>query len=253
MTLTIDIGNTMISFALLKGTTMKRVWSVETTLSKNSLKTKLKTLLERIKRNYPLINQVIICSVVPKIVPLIKSAVQQKFNIKPTLIGADRKVPIKNRYRNPRQVGQDRLVCAYAAMRLYGAPAIVIDFGTAITFDVVSGKGEYLGGIIVPGIRLSAESLFRKTAMLPKISIQTPRTLIGRDTQTSILSGIFYGYGALCGGLIEAISKPMKRKPKVILTGGYARLMRKFISKKIHTVDPDLVYKGMALLAHSES
>ena len=154
------------------------------------------------------------------------------------------KVPIKNKYRYPRQVGQDRLVGAYAARILYGSPAIVIDFGTAITFDVISSKGEYMGGIIVPGIRLTAESLFKKTAMLPLVSIVRPKALIGRDTTNSILSGIFYGYGALCDGLIRQLTRTMRSSPRVIATGGYAALMKKY-SSHIRRIDPDLIFRGL--------
>ena len=128
------------------------------------------------------------------------------------IIGRDIVVPIKNRYKNPKQVGQDRLVGAYGAMKIYGCPLIVVDLGTAITFDVISPKGEYLGGAIVPGIRLSAESLFLKTALLPHIEIQAPRHIIGKTTQESMLSGLFYGYGSLCRGIIDLISVTATRK-----------------------------------------
>lgn len=153
-----------------------------------------------------------------------------------------------NKYKNPRQVGQDRLVGAYAAMTLYGKPTIIIDLGTAITFDAVSGKGEYLGGAIVPGIRLSAESLFLKTALLPQIDIKAPNSVIGRTTQESILSGLFYGYGSLCRGFIDLIAKQIKGKPKVVMTGGHTQLMKKFINRDIRVVDEELVFKGLDLL-----
>ena len=164
-------------------------------------------------------------------------------------MGKDVIVPLINRYRNPRQVGQDRLVGAYAALKFYGAPVIVIDFGTAITFDVVSKRREYLGGIIVPGIRLSAESLFHKTALIPRIDIVKPGPLIGKDTQESVLSGIFYGYGAMSRGLIELIAKKFKGdKPKVIVTGGYTAQMKKYIASQITKIDRYLVFKGLFLL-----
>ena len=158
--------------------------------------------------------------------------------------------PIKNRYKNPKQVGQDRLVGAYGAMKIYGCPLIVVDLGTAITFDVISPKGEYLGGAIVPGIRLSAESLFLKTALLPHIEIQAPGHIIGKTTQESILSGLFYGYGSLCRGFIDLISQQIKSKPKVVMTGGHTGLMKKFVSPKIRIIDEDLVFKGIYFLSH---
>jgi type III pantothenate kinase len=192
---------------------------------------------------------VVICSVVPKALNIVERTITGHFTFPPVIIGRDIKVPLKNNYRNPRQVGQDRLVCAYAAKHLYGPPAIIVDFGTAITFDVISKQGSYEGGIIVPGIRLSAESLYKKTALLPKVSsIRGPKTLIGKDTRESILSGIFFGYGSMCCGLIDRIAKGIKGKSKVIVTGGHTHLMRKFIVKKITTIDKDLVFKGMVLL-----
>jgi len=166
----------------------------------------------------------------------------------PKVVGQTIKVPVKNRYRNPRQVGQDRLVCAYAAGEIYGRPAIVVDSGTAITFDILSKKNEYLGGIIAPGIRLSAETLFSKTALLPKIKIHAPSSIIGRDTESSILSGLFYGYGMMILGLIERISKKITGRPRVIATGGYTDILRKFVANRIDKVDKTLVFKGLGIL-----
>ena len=195
-----------------------------------------------------------ICSVVPAALPTVRSVLERKLKLKATVVGREVRVPIKNRYRPPGAVGQDRLVCAYAAMRLYGTPAIVIDLGTAITLDVVSAGGEYVGGIIVPGIRLTAESLAKKTALLPEAKkIAPPRTLVGKNTRGSILSGIFYGYGALCGGLAEQIGGQFKKKPVVVITGGYVSAMKKFISHPVDHVDKDLVFKGLAFLSESST
>lgn len=249
MHLAIDIGNTTVTCAVMKGMRVIETRSLEN----NALRTTLKRELPRIKRKFPQINNVILCSVVPRILKMVDRSVVWNLKIKPVVIGRDVKVPLKNKYRNPKQVGQDRLVCAYAAKSLYGSPAIIIDFGTAITFDVISKQGHYEGGIIVPGIRLSAESLYKKTALLPKIAlIKGPKALIGKDTQESILSGIFFGYGSMCCGLIDHISKGLKGKPQVIVTGGHTHLMRKFIVKKITKIDKDLVFKGMALLCNDQ-
>ena len=254
MHLAIDIGNTTISLAILKVSADKNalpkiilVRQIETSLSSKIFQQKLKKVLTGFLHRYNL-NGSIICSVVPATLKIVKNILQKDFKMKPVVIGEDIIAPIKNRYRNPKQVGQDRLVCSFAARELYGWPLIVIDFGTAITFDVVSKKGEYSGGIIVPGIRLTAEALFNKTALLPKVKIKIPRELIGRDTKASILSGIFYGYGALCDGLIKLISAKMKGHPKVVLTGGYSFLMKKFLAHKVHFLDRDLVFKGMHLI-----
>ncbi len=254
MILAIDIGNTSVSFGILKGKRVVQVYSTECRVSQSQLRAECGKILNRINRKFPAVQHAVLCSVVPKVLNICEKAVLRHLKINSVVIGRDIKVPMKNNYRNPRQVGQDRLVCAYAAKCLYGQPAVVIDFGTATTFDVISPEGSYEGGIIVSGLRLSAESLFQKTALLPRISsIKGPRTLIGKDTQESILSGIFHGYGAMCCGLIERISKKIKGRPKVIVTGGYTRLMKKFISRKTTKIDKDLVFKGMALLVRQHA
>jgi type III pantothenate kinase len=249
MLLAIDIGNTTISCAVIKRKKIVEKFFLESTLSAPALKGKLNTYYQHVKRSFVL-DQIIICSVVPDVTKVVEDRAKKTLKISPIVIGRDQHVPIKNNYQNPKQVGQDRLVCAYAAKVLYGFPAIVIDFGTATTFEVINKKGEYAGGLIVPGIKLSTESLFNKTALLPKIeNIKAPRHLIGRNTQDSILSGLFYGYGTMCSGLIGMIEEKMKGHPKVIITGGYTSLMKKYILDKIDIVDSDLVFKGLTLLA----
>ncbi len=248
MILAIDIGNTTIALGVCAGLRIVTVYRLATISSKERLTAQLGALLGRIHRHYPSLESAVICSVVPKALVTVRMVLRRKLAIPVRIIGRDVKVPIKNNYKNPRQVGQDRLVGAYAAYRLYQAPCLIIDFGTAITFDVVSRCGEYEGGIILPGLRLSAESLFQKTALLPSIdSIRAPRSLIGRDTKESILSGLLNGYGAMCCGLIDLISDTLKTSPKVIITGGHTHLMRRFIRKKIHCIDTHLVFKGMCL------
>ncbi len=243
MLLAIDIGNTTIGFALIHRS--GRIESV-TVIDTDSKTAKIKAVAAKILKGQ-VIDRAVICSVVPKASKVLEDILKKKVIV--DLIGRDIKVPIKNRYKNPNQVGQDRLVGAYGAMKIYGRPLIVVDLGTAITFDVVSRQGDYVGGAIVPGIRLSAESLFLKTALLPKIDIQAPKHLIGKTTQESILSGLFYGYGSLCRGFIDLISQQLKAKPKVVMTGGHTHLMKKFVSPKIRVIDEDLVFKGIYFLS----
>jgi len=267
MLLAIDIGNTTIGFAVIHKTGRIESSAVIDTDAKID---KIKAVIDKILKGQ-VISRAIICSVVPKVSKTLEDILKKSVAV--DIIGRDIIVPIKNRYKNPKQVGQDRLVGAYGAMKIYGCPLIVVDLGTAITFDVVSAQGDYLGGTIVPGLRLSAESLFLKTALLPHIEIQAPRHIIGKTTQESILSGLFYGYGSLCRGVIDLISRQMKAKPKVVMTGGHTRLMKKFISPKIRKphnrhsrprqkhsgvnssgnliIDEDLVYKGIYFLSHS--
>ena len=166
MLLAIDIGNTTIGFAVIGPN--GRIQSV-TIMDTQALVSKFKNTISKLIKSHG-ISKAVICSVVPKGSAVLEKILSQWVPV--ALIGRDIVVPIKNRYKNPKQVGQDRLVGAYGAMKIYGAPLIVVDLGTAITFDVISSKGEYLGGAIVPGIRLSAESLFSKTALLPRIDME---------------------------------------------------------------------------------
>lgn len=248
MILAIDIGNTTITLGLVFGLKVKKTARIETALPRAALENQLKKQLAAWKLANTSLEAVVICSVVPKVLVIVKSFLNRQLKARVYTIGQDIKVPIKNKYKNPKQVGQDRLVGAYAAMRFYGAPTIVIDLGTAITFDVVSSKKEYLGGIIVPGLRLSAESLFKKTALLPLIKIQAPQSVVGRDTKNSILSGLFYGYGAMCSGLIDLIKKEVGKNAKVIVTGGHTALMKKYMGQGIQALDEDLILKGSELI-----
>lgn len=252
MILAIDIGNTTIACGVCRGQKVLSVHRMETAANPKRLTLTFGKILQRLRRDHPSLDKVVICSVVPAALTVTEKLIRQKWGIQPVVIGRDMKVPMKNKYRNPAQVGQDRLVGAYAAKCLYGAPCLIIDFGTAITFDVVSGRGEYEGGIIIPGLRMSAESLFQKTALLPRIeTFQAPRSLIGKNTRESILSGLFHGYGAMCRGLIDQIAGTMPQRPKVIITGGHTRLMQKFIHTRIHQADPLLVFKGMSILSQT--
>jgi type III pantothenate kinase len=244
MLLAVDIGNTTIGFAVIhKAGRIESVAIIDTDSKLN----KIKAVVNKILKGQA-ISKAIICSVVPKASKMLEEILNKTVPV--DIIGRDIVVPIKNKYKNPKQVGQDRLVGAYGAMKIYGCPLIVVDLGTAITFDVISAHGDYLGGAIVPGIRLSAESLFLKTALLPHIDIQAPRHIIGRTTQESILSGLFYGYGSLCRGFIDLISQQLKARPKVVMTGGHTHLMKKFVSPRIRIIDEDLVFKGIYFLSH---
>jgi type III pantothenate kinase len=262
MFIAIDIGNTNTgiavidvetqNFASLQKPKIIRVESVRTGIRgcyEKRLSKALRALVSsELRAQSSELTKVIICSVVPKATAIAARCAKKVFKATPKIVGKDIMVPIRNKYGEPEQVGQDRLVCAYAAVELYGAPAVVVDLGTAMTFDVVSVKKEYLGGMIVPGIRLSAEALFEKTALLPKIDIHKPKRLIGKTTEQSMLSGIFYGYGEMIKGLIDLLSKDLKTKPKIIVTGGYSDLMKHYVLDDACVVDKELIFKGIALL-----
>lgn len=237
MLLAIDIGNTTINLGAFKNS--KLVWQKKIATSHPAL---LKSLL----KNKP-IKSVIISSVVPYTTKAVKTIIKNTLHIKPIVLGQDLIVPIKNLYKNPKQVGQDRLVNAYAGYKKFGGGIIIVDFGTAVTFDVVSKKGEYLGGIIVPGIETSLRTLSEKAALLPRIKIKNVGTLIGRDTKTSMLSGILHGYGALCDGLVDRIKKETGNNYKVILTGGHAKLISQFCH--CNSIQSNLTLEGLNILS----
>lgn len=239
MLLTADIGNTSIAFGIFKGKKLGRSWKVSTDYVVSGKPVKLPDGIGR----------AIISSVVPKATPIISGAISRRYGIRPLILGKNIKAPIKNLYKKPGQVGQDRLVDAVAVRELYGYPAIVVDFGTAITFDVISKKGEYLGGLIFPGIETSLNALSEKAALLPKITVVPPKGLIGRDTSDSIRSGVFHGIGALCDGIISRLKEnlgPMK----VIATGGHAKVISEF-SKSIGYIDPHLTLHGLRIIAEN--
>ncbi len=190
------------------------------------------------------IHDAIICSVVPVASKLMEKELRKLLGKQPYIIGKGIKVPINNLYLKPKQVGQDRLVNAYAGVKLYGAPLIAVDFGTAVTFDVVSRNKEYLGGMILPGLGISLDALNQRTALLPKIKLGEPKEFIGRDTKSSMLSGIVYGFAALTDDLVIRIKKKIGKNAKVIGTGGNIDLIGKYC-RKIDKMDKDLTLKGL--------
>ncbi|MDD5044162.1 MAG: type III pantothenate kinase [Candidatus Omnitrophica bacterium] len=242
MLLAIDIGNTTIACGVfLKGRLLKRV-SLPTDTAKS-----VDHYHHYFKAKFRRIEDTIICSVVPQMTAILARAIKKAFNRRPIIIGRDVFVPIKNLYRDPKQVGQDRLVNAYAGSKLYGTPLVVVDFGTAVTFDAISKKKEYLGGMIAPGLMTSLNALAERTALLPKIKLARPGELIGRDTRQSMLSGAVYGMGCLADGLLLRLRSRLGPSLKVVGTGGDIALIKRF-SRRISIQDKDLTLKGLSLI-----
>jgi type III pantothenate kinase len=223
--LAIDVGNTSTSFGLFEGKKIKRKWRSSTP--------KLITL-----RRLP-VKGIIVSSVVPKADRIIKRLYPQA-----RFVTAKNIKGIRLRIRNKAEVGADRVVNALAALRLYGKPAIIVDFGTATTFDALSARGEYLGGAIAPGIALTRDILHERTAKLPRIKIKPPRKVIGNSTVEALRSGLVHGYAAMVEGMITRFKKNLGSKAKVIATGGYAELIGKY-SRGIDIIDEDLTLKGL--------
>lgn len=242
MFLAIDIGNTTISFGLFKEEDLIKDFRISTHPMKDI---SLHKIFQREGVKKSEILEAIICSVVPEATKRIKDEIKDIFRISPSILGEDIFVPIRNLYKHPEKVGQDRLVNAYAGKILYGCPLIIVDFGTATTFDIVSKKGDYLGGIIAPGIEISRDVLSERAALLPKIRLRRPKELIGRDTQESILSGLFFGFGCLVDGLIQRLKFKLRKDDiGVIATGGYLKLISPFC-KNLTRKDPLLTLKGI--------
>ena len=239
MLLVIDIGNTNINFGLFNGKRLAKKFTIPTALyGFKELKVRLGTFKAR---------DMVICSVVPKLTVVLKRDLFRLSGKRPYIIGKDLIVPLQNLYRNPKQVGQDRLVNAYAAVMLYKAPLIVVDFGTAVTFDVISKHKEYLGGMILPGLAISLDTLAQRTALLPKVKLDRPKEFIGRDTKNSMLSGIVNGFAALTDDLAERIKDKIGRQARLIATGGNVALIAPYC-KSIDKIDRDLTLKGLSFI-----
>ena len=241
MLLAVDIGNTNISFGVFaENNKIIRKFDIPS-------RSYLKTALARKLKNCPKISDSVICSVAPKLTSILARDLKSLTGRSPYIIGKQLIVPIKNLYRIPKQVGSDRLVNAYAACRLYKAPLIIIDSGTAITFDVISKRKTYLGGLIIPGMQISLEALHEKTALLPEVKLQQPKTFIGRDTKNSILSGVIFGTAALSKELAKRIKQYIGKNARVIGTGGNICLIKKYSGMKMK-INPELTLKGINLV-----
>ena len=193
------------------------------------------------------IDGIIVSSVVPPLDSTLREVCQRYFGCKPLFVEPGIKTGMPILYENPQEVGADRIVNGVAALEKYGAPCIVVDFGTATTFDCVSAKGEYMGGVISPGIGISAEALFARTARLPRVDIRRPQRIVGSNTVGSLQSGLFYGYLALIDGLLERLLGEMGANTKVIATGGLAPLFG-HESKYISAVDDLLTLEGLRII-----
>jgi len=247
MILAIDIGNTNITAGIFRD--KRLVAKVKTPSHASYLYARsLRKLLKSAGLTSADVGSVVISSVVPLVLGRLVVELGRMAFRRSCIIGRDVKAPIRNMYRNKDEVGQDRLVNALAAKALYGAPAVIVDFGTAITFDIVSARGDYLGGLILPGIKMSLESLHRKTALLPRVELKPATSIIGKDTVNSMRGGILFGLGAMCDGLVSRYRKMLGKRLKVIATGGNAGLIKRY-TKSIQIVDEDLTLKGLSLLA----
>jgi type III pantothenate kinase len=193
------------------------------------------------------IHGIVISSVVPPLDSALRQVCERYFNSKPLFIEPGVKTGMPVNYDNPAEVGADRIVNGVAAFEKYGGPCVIVDFGTATTFDCVSAKGEYLGGVICPGMGISADALFQRTARLPRVDIRKPARIIGSNTVGSLQSGLYYGYLGLVDGILEQLVGEMGKDTKVVATGGLAPMIGTG-SKYIRHVDDFLTLEGLRII-----
>lgn len=193
------------------------------------------------------IDAIIISSVVPPLMPTLERVCLRYFNVKPIIVGPGTKTGMAIKYDNPREVGADRIVNAVAAYDKYGGPIIVIDFGTATTYCAILANGDYIGGAIAPGIQISAEALFQRAAKLPRIEVRNPGHVICRNTETSMQSGVLFGYVGQVEGIVARMKAELKADAKVIATGGLAQLINAETDVVDH-IEPMLTLEGLRLL-----
>jgi len=244
--LCVDVGNTTTACGIFRrdGLPVRSFrFRTRTEISAEELLLLLRGFFDLLEIPVRKLKGVAFASVVPPLDGLWETVVR-RWLVKEWVVVTPESVPLALRLRRPEEVGADRLVNAYAAWRRWKRAAIVVDFGTATTFDCVSGKGEYLGGAIAPGLEAAAELLFRKTAKLPRIELAPPPEALGRDTVSAMQSGLIYGFAGLVEGLVARLTQEMQEEPLVVATGGLASLVAPYVFS-IQEVVPDLVLEGL--------
>ena len=255
MLLAIDVGNTNIVYGLFDtsphrdGPALIHQFRVETSRGRTAdeYAVILRQLLAMRDVQASDVTAAIVASVVPALTEPMLDLVRRAFGREALVVGPGIRTGMAILYENPREVGADRIVNGVAAYERFKSGLVVVDFGTATTFDCVSPKGEYLGGVIAPGIQISADALFARAAKLPRVEIAKPPRVVGRNTQHSMQSGIVYGYVGLVDGLVERLIEELAFPCAVVATGGLARLIAP-LSKTIQEVDEDLTLTGLRIL-----
>ncbi|HXY54876.1 MAG TPA: type III pantothenate kinase [Nitrospirota bacterium] len=249
MLLAIDIGNTNVVLGVFDKGVLVENWRVgtNTQITPDEYAMIFKDLFGFAGLEFKQITGVIISTVVPPLLPVMTEMSVKYFRIEPMVVTHELKTGIAIRYDNPKEIGADRIVNAVAAYKLYGGPLIVVDFGTATTFCAVTGTGEYLGGAICPGVKISAEALFLRASKLPRVELTKPMKVIGTDTISAMQAGIIYGYVGLVDGIVERMKKELSPDAKVVATGGLAELISPE-TKTIREIRPHLTLEGLHLL-----
>jgi type III pantothenate kinase len=249
MLLTIDVGNTNITIGLYQGEKLGPRWRLATAHERmpDEYGLQLFSLLEHSGSSPDDLNGICMASVVPPLTGKMIEACRQYLQLVPLVVDAGVKTGVRIRYEDPRAVGADRIVDAAAVQHFYGGPACVVDFGTGTTFDAINKDGDYLGGAIAPGIGIAAEALFLRTAKLPRVDIQKPPSVIGRNTVHAVQAGLFFGYLSMVEGMVNRFRSELGAEMKVIATGGYAEVVAKE-SGAIQIIAPWLTLDGLRII-----
>ncbi len=251
MLLVIDVGNTNTSLGVFRGSELVAHWRLTTNRARtvDEYGVHARNLFEFAGLDFKAISAIAIASVVPPLNYTLKTMAETYFNLSPVFVDSDTDTGLTILYEPASDVGADRIVDAVAAIEKYGSPCIIVDFGTATTFDVINDKGEYLGGVITPGIMISSDALFERAAKLPRVDIKRPQKVVGSSTTTAMQSGLYHGYTALVDGVLRKIIDEVggANPPRVIATGGLAPLIATG-SDYIEHVDDTLTLDGLRLI-----
>lgn len=253
MVFVIDVGNTNIVLGVFKDKKLLADWRLSTDVPRTADEygMLIKALFDNAGYRIDMVEGIIVSSVVPNIMYSLEHMIRKYFKIEPLIVGPGIKTGINIKYDNPKEVGADRIVNAVAAHQIYGGPLIIIDFGTATTFCAVTSNSDYLGGAIVPGIKISSEALFARAAKLPRVELVKPPSVICRNTVQSMQSGIVYGYIGLVDYIVNKMKEEMKKYDKkdcfVVATGGLAKLIYSD-SNTIDEINPYLTLEGLRIL-----
>ena len=249
MLLAIDVGNTNTVLGVYEGTVLRDHWRIETSNERTA--DEYGVLIRQLFAGQGIepaqIDAVVVSNVVPPLSRTLEEMSRRYFNRLPLVVGPGVKTGISILYENPREVGADRVVNAVAAYERWRCALVVVDFGTATTFDAISARGEYLGGAISPGVGISMEALFRSASKLPRVEFSRPPQVIGRNTVASIQAGLTYGYVGLVDGICTRMAEEIGGSPKVVATGGLAPLIASF-SHTISEVDEHLTLEGLRIV-----